>query len=406
MGLSNDQIVALMVKKGLITTGDLAAGGKLNPAQADKFIDYVIDLTGLRQMSRVIRFRNEQLVIDKLGVGRRVTVPAEEAKDPGVRRGVTPTKVTLQPVELMTPLELSDSFSEINIEGDGVEDHIVRMMATAMGNDTEELFITGDTLGPAILESDYIDGGDSSRYVKDSFLALMAGWLRKADSGHTVDIEGAAVSANVFSRMLNALPIKFRRQRAQLRFLMSPDLEQLYRERLSTRATSVGDQALQEAGNIRVFGVEIVPVSLFPFNPTIVEHITFTGSGSTVSLRYTNIVSGSVVVTPTTLAKVPTTPFVNPTDYTVDLTNGTITHAGGGSGIGTTATVKVTYQSSPQILLTHMNNLITAIGRDIRIEKDRDIFARLNQWAITTKVDCQFEETDAVVKAFNIASTL
>lgn len=53
-----------------------------------------------------------------------------------------------------------------------------------------------------------------------------------------------------------------------------------------------------------------------------------------------------------------------------------------------------------------MDNLITAIGRDIRIEKDRDIFARLNQWAITTKVDAQFEEVDAVVKAYNIGSTL
>ena len=36
----------------------------------------------------------------------------------------------------------------------------------------------------------------------------------------------------------------------------------------------------------------------------------------------------------------------------------------------------------------------TAIGRDVRIEKDRDIFARLDQWAITTKVDVTFEETE------------
>lgn len=406
MGLSNDQIIRTLIQKGIITASDLSAGGKLNPVQSDKFIDYVVDLTGLRQMSRVVRFRNEQMDIDKIGIGRRMTVPANEAQDPGVRRGVTPSKVTLQPVEVMTPLELSDTFAEINIEGGNVEDHIVRMMATQMGNDIEEMFITGDTLGPAALESNLIDGGDAARYIKDTFLALMNGWLRKADSSHLVNISGAAISANVFSKMLNALPIKFRRQRNRLKFLVSPDLEQLFRERLSTRATNIGDQALTDAGNIRVFGVELVPVALMPFTPTIVEHLTFSGSGTTVSTRYAPLVSGSLVITPSSLAKVPTSPYAVTTDYTIDYTTGVITHAGGGSSIGNTATVKVTYQAGPQILLTHMDNLITAIGRDIRIEKDRDIFARLNQWAITTKVDAQFEEVDAVVKAYNIGSTL
>jgi hypothetical protein len=406
MGLTNRQVIELLVKKGIVTTDDLSTGGKMNPAQALKFIDYVVDLTGLSQMSRVVRFKNEQMEINKLGVGRRVTMPAAEAKDPGVRRGVSTSKVVLQPVEQMSALELSDIFDEVNIEGDSVQDHIVRMMATQFGNDIEEMFITGDTLGQAVLESDLLDDGDDTRYVKDTFLAQMNGWLRRADSGHTVDAGGAAISANIFSQALNALPIKFRRQRQRLRFFVSPDLEQLMRERLSTRSTASGDDALTNANNIRIFGVEVVPVALMPFNPTIVEHITFTGSASTVTLRYSGLVSGSLVVTATSLSKTPVDPYEVATDYTVDYSAGTITHAGGGSSIGTTATVKVTYQAGPQVICTHADNMITAIGRDVRIEKDRDIFARLDQWAITTKVDCTFEEVDAVSKVFNIASTL
>lgn len=405
MTVSNSQLLRILARKGLITTDDIGSAGKLNPVQADRFIDFVIDVTGLKDMSRIVRFRNEQMDIDKIGVGRRVTVPKREAQDPGVRRGVQHSKVTLQPQELMTPWELGDNYMENNIEGESVEDKIVRMMATQTGNDIEELAINGDILGQASLESDIYEGGDSSRYIKDSFLALINGWLRKADSGNLVNINGASISANVFSRMLNAMPIKFRKDRRRLRFLMSPDLEQLWRERLSTRATGMGDRALTEEGNVKIFGVEIVPVNLMPFNPTIVEHILSSGATGTMSLRYNNIVEGSVVVTLTTLDQVPSDPLVEDTDYSVDYTNGTISNIAGGAW-GDTATVKVTYQCGPQILLTHMDNLITAIGREIRIERDRDIFAGLNQWAISTKVDFQFEEVTAIVKAYNVASSL
>lgn len=405
MSISNEQLIQVMLQKGLITSGDLANGGKLNPKQADRFIDFVIDETGLDKMARIERFRNEQMQIDKIGVGRRVTVPATEARDPAVRRGITTSKVTLTPVKLMTPFEISDEFGEHNIEGDAVEDTIVRMMATQTGNDMEELMILGDILGPAALESDLLDGGSTTGYIKDTFLALFNGWLRKADNGNLVDFDGQAISNNVFSRMLNAMPNKYRRQRNRLRFLVSDDLEQLYREKVSTRATAAGDRAAVSADNLTPFGVPLLPISLFPFNPTTVEHLTFTGANTTVSLRYNNVESGSVVVLPSTLASAATTPYVEGTDYSVDEVAGTVTQISTGS-IGATDTVKITYGASPQCVLTHMDNLILAIGRDIQIEKDRDIFAQLNQWAISTKIDVQYEELEAVVKGYNIANAL
>ena len=64
--------------------------------------------------------------------------------------------------------------------------------------------------------------------------------------------------------------------------------------------------------------------------------------------------------------------------------------------------MKITYRSSPELILTHMNNFIVGIGRDIRIEKDRDIFKGVNQYAITAKVGVQFEELSAIVKVENI----
>jgi hypothetical protein len=64
----------------------------------------------------------------------------------------------------------------------------------------------------------------------------------------------------------------------------------------------------------------------------------------------------------------------------------------------------VTYRAAPQMILTHKSNLIVGIGRDVRIEKAREIFRGVNQYAITTKVDINFEELDAIVKVKNIGT--
>ena len=95
------------------------------------------------------------------------------------------------------------------------------------------------------------------------------------------------------------------------------------------------------------------------------------------------------------------TPYIEATDYDMDYALGTIARNAGGS-IGGGDTVKITYYAYPQIMLTHMNNFIVGMSRDIRIEKDRDIFRRVNQYAITMKVDVQCEETDAIVKGIDI----
>jgi hypothetical protein len=50
-------------------------------------------------------------------------------------------------------------------------------------------------------------------------------------------------------------------------------------------------------------------------------------------------------------------------------------------------------------------NLILAIGRDIRIERDRDIYKGVNQFAITTRIHAQVEELTAIVKGINVGLT-
>jgi hypothetical protein len=392
-----------LVLKAITAADDLVAGGKLNDVQSSMFIDFVIDVTELRGSVRTARFRNENLNIDKIGVGQRVTVPKEEARDPGVRFGITTSKVVLTPVELMTPFEISDNFGEHSIEGENVEDTVVRIMATQAANDYEELMINGDVLGPAQIEADLLsEGGSATHVVKDTFLAKFNGWLRLLDSGNVFDALGANISTKVFSGMIKGMPVKFRRTRRNLRFLMALDLEQNWREKVSSRATAQGDRALTSTDQIPIFGVPMVPVPLLEAEPRVVEHLTLAAHPSTTALRYDNLGTGTPIVSTQTLGKTPEVPYVAATDYTVDKVAGTITTVVAGAFDPGPSDVKVTYFTSAQVMLADMNNLIMGIGRDVRIEQDRDIFKSVNQFAITTKIAVQVEEITATVKGINI----
>lgn len=394
----------LMEIRKAITSDLLSSSGKLNPAQANKFIDYVVDESVMKNNVRVVKFRNEKLEIDKIGIGNRVMFPATEYQAPQYRLGVNTTKLELQPKEVICPFDISDTFKEINLEGEGIQDRIMRMFATGWRNNGEELAIKADSVGQAAIEGDVVPGGVTDKYVKDSLLALFDGWWRKADAGHTVDIDGSNIGLSVFDIMIRQMPQKFRRNKSQLRFFMPSDLAQIYITKIATRQTPKGDAAA-EGQQQTPFGIPIVEVPLLEMYPTVVQHVALTGV-DVISLRYKNIRSGSETVFLATLGSTPSTPFVEGADYTMDYANGTITRINGGA-ISAGASVKVTYQTNPQIILTHWQNFILAFGRDdMRLERQRNIHKRADEYVMTGKVDVQVEEVDALVKAYNVGTSV
>lgn len=397
--LTNEEILQKMA----ITTAEIASAGRLNDAQADRFIDFVIDVTGLQGRVRVVRFRNDKMDIDKIGVGRRVAVPKKEATDPGLRRKITTSKVTLQPEEIMVPWELSDEFVSENLEGEQVEDTIMRLMATQFSNDLEELYIQGDKLGPVRFESELIDGGSATEVVVDTYLKLQDGWLKLAGATHIVDHQNQNIGHQIFSDMIVEMPSKFKRNKRNLKFFASDTTEQLFRNNLASRATGLGDTAATSEINLRPFGIELVPLALLPQTPLVTEHKTLAGT-TAVSLKHKNIVVGSDIVVLQSVdanPKVPVTPYINGTDYVLDNAAGTLARDGGGS-IADPSDVKITYQSESQMWLTEFRNLILGIGRDIRMERDRNIFGSVTEFAMTARVATQIEETDACVLGINI----
>jgi len=56
----------------------------------------------------------------------------------------------------------------------------------------------------------------------------------------------------------------------------------------------------------------------------------------------------------------------------------------------------IDYNKLTFVILTPMKNLITGIHRSMTLERDKNIFARVRQYAFTTRIACAFEEPDAV----------
>lgn len=282
-----------------IATGDFSSGGILNAEQAEKFFSYTVDESVLKNNVRTIFMSSPTMEIDKMNVGSRVTRPKVESTAPATSGYVslTTSKVELTTKAMIVPWSVSFETYEDNIEKEGFEDSLIRDISAQLANDLEELYLKGDT--------------DSS----DAFLAQFNGWLKlMLTGGHDVTAAGT-LSRTTFSKVLKGLPTKYRRNRAKLRFFVNPDEEQDYRDELAQRNTTLGDTSLQGNANIKIFGIEIVPV---PFMP-----------------------EGMVV-------------------------------------------------------LTHYMNLIIGIHSNIRLEKDKDIYAGEHQYAIHLRAGCAIENTDAI----------
>lgn len=212
-----------LLEKVIVSTeiGNPAGSGLLAPEQANRFIDYMWDATVLGSQVRSIRMRSTEVEIDRIGVGQRLLRGATEATDTGENQGVFFSKISLTTKKLRLDWELSTETLEDNLEGEALEDHIARLMATQAGNDLEDLAINGDT-------------GSS-----DPLLKVFDGWRKQALTGagstatldgaaHVVDHSGGPLNRAAANKALKAMPRKFMQRRKDLKFFTGSNLIQDY----------------------------------------------------------------------------------------------------------------------------------------------------------------------------------
>ena len=247
-------------------------GGILAPEQARRFIDYVWDATVLAKDGRRVTMRANTMELEKVNVGERVIRAAAQADPTFTNAGATFTKVELTTKKIRLDWEVSTESLEDNLEGGALEDHLVRLMTNAFGNDLEDLAINGDG-------------------ITGNFLSIMEGFVSKVTTGTDahealVTVTDNAWTPEVMQAIILAMPRKYRAIKNNLKFYAGTDAFQGIVKNNGTLADAVAEafagqipgstqtnrqnyldgngQTFGGARTTRVLGVDVQEVPYYP----------------------------------------------------------------------------------------------------------------------------------------------
>lgn len=257
----SDNLIEKVVATDTIQGSNPVGTGGLTYAQADRFIDYMWDETTLGSLVRTRRMKAVEEEIDTIAVGARLVRGATEAVDTGENVRPTFGKLSITTKKYRLDWELSSESVEDNIEGEALEDHIARLMATQMGNDLEDIAINGD-------DDSSVPG-----------IGVQDGFRKKAVEGaHVIDHGGQPLNRDVFNKALKAMPRKYMKRRNGLRFFTGSNaiqdwlfsFQQVEAGLLNPEASAATrlEQAVRTEGDAgfvagRPFGVPLHEVPLF-----------------------------------------------------------------------------------------------------------------------------------------------
>ena len=280
-------VISPLESPGAMTTFDVATneGGVLNPEQSRQFIDYIFDEMVLANDGRRVVMRANTMELDKVRVGTRLVAKATQADQTGSNSAPAFTKIELTTTKFRLDYELSTESLEDNIEGEQLEDHIVRLMATQFGNDLEDIAIngrpasSGDGSYNNTLEGFYRQTLDATYAGAHDAAAASATMTNVWESTpEAADGSTTTLGLDAIEAIYNALPRKFKARRQDLKFYMnSKHLSELLSELRNIGtvpdqvATRVIDGVIPQVGGpsgsqYLIFGLPVVEVPLYPDN--------------------------------------------------------------------------------------------------------------------------------------------
>jgi len=346
----SNELLEKVISTSSIGADSTNGGGLLSPQQSGQFIDYMWDATTLGSQVRTISMRANELELDRMAIGERLVRVATEAVDDGVNAAVAFTKVSLGTVKFRMDWELSSESLEDGLEGDALEDHIARLMATQAANDLEDLAINGDTNG----------------HSGDALLKGFDGWRKRLFYGGTVlnaasltlpDGTGAGkLHRGTFNSALRAMPRKYMGRRGALRFFTATGLLQdyMFREQL------MDQHGFPEQTNVNTQDPNANPGPNFGWSPTAPYGIR--------------------------AQEVPLFPEYNITD-----TNSA--SAGNQAGVGS------------DVWLVDPNNLIWGVRRQIQVFREFKPKKDTIEYTLYTRVGANVENPAASVVVKNVSYT-
>lgn len=401
------------IKKATITVDDDLAGnddgGRLNPVQAREFFTRVRNQMRMNQNARIVPMTGTGIELPQLDISGRVLEP--DTNQAGTKRSIDTASVNLYGKRIKASFRVTQGFMEENIEGEDVLDTLADAFARKVANECEQLLFLSNTIGHAVLQSEYNNDrdnvGSTTQYRLDSLYNLFDGMIKQAiDGGHVVNGANSSDLRRLITQAKKALPSQYRNDPEMLRLYMPLDLVENLKYSLGERRTVGGDAIVMGPdGEIRVGGIPVVALPLLSTNPKYVQNITFSGT-TAAALDFAYVDEDTFVVTDSTLGATAVTPYVLTTDYVVVETTGTIARATTTSPISTSLPTKITYNTPPLFILTPRDNVIFGINEDFRIGYEYDLDTDTMLVVIRTRIDFKYQEPDAVVLVKNVQDAL
>lgn len=162
----------------------------LEAEEADRFIDYVVDESVMKNSARVIKMKKQTKNVRALGLGdARFLYPGDTFASTDYTKQHTDQKIPLVTKKLRGCAVIYDDDLEDNIEADAFADHIMRMVAAKIANELDEIFWIGQILGGVFQNEDSRSRFDGWRYrIKNSQGATAGTYL----SAHYNKVSGRA----------------------------------------------------------------------------------------------------------------------------------------------------------------------------------------------------------------------
>ncbi len=250
--------------KATLTTSGWSYG--LTSAEANAFIDFVIDESNLLKQIRTVRMPGKKHTIDKIGLGGNVLVKGTAGTDPGDTVSLSgPTQLELVAEEILAIVSIGDDVLEDNIEGEAFVQHLLKMIGASAANEIEAAAIHGDT---AVADAGILDRWDG--FYK----------LAKAAGAHVIegmtDADRYWPGANGAkgTKVLKAIPTKYRQDYRTLAWIMHNDLYLDYNDALSEKGFSEAWQSITGMQDLPLRGIKNVRV------PRMSTSMSFTHSAT------------------------------------------------------------------------------------------------------------------------------
>lgn len=238
-------------------------GGVLLPEQSNAFIDLLVVEPTIIKQARTVRMNSPTMYINKIVMGNRILKAAPQGTAPYAgdssaaennrwllksdRSEVTTSKIQLNTYEVMAEVHLPYETLEDNIEGAGLEDHIMRLIAQRTARDVEDWCLNADT----------------TLAGSDAFLGLRDGLLKTATS-NVVNNASAGCTPDLFQAGMLAIPQQYLRDYTQLKHIVPTADTIKYRGNVARRATGYGDSSLTGDGQLMVYGIGVEAAPLMP----------------------------------------------------------------------------------------------------------------------------------------------